>query len=98
MRTERDKLPYDCPYKAQLNGVSETMITTITEKDRSVVNCAELDRSYWGEDVLTATYLINMIPIRALGDSSKTLYEAWHSRKPNFKYLVQQCMPIRGYP
>lgn len=63
------------------------MIGTITEKARAMVNGAKLDKSFWGEAVLTATYLINRIPSRALGDRATTPYEMWHSRKPNLKHL-----------
>jgi len=75
------------PHTPQLNGVSERMIRTITEKARTMVSGAKLDKSFWGEAVLTATYLINRIPSRALVDSSKTPYEMWHNKKPYLKHL-----------
>ena len=59
------------PYTPQLNGVAERMIRTITEKARAMVNGAKLDKSFWGEAVLTATYIINRIPSKALGDRAK---------------------------
>jgi len=75
------------PYTPQLNGVSERMIRTKTEKARAIVNGAKLDKSFWGEAVLTATYIINRIPSRALGDRPTTPYKMWHNRKPILKYF-----------
>lgn len=42
------------PYTPQLNGVSERMIRTITEKARSMINSSKLNKCFWGEAVLTA--------------------------------------------
>lgn len=63
------------PHTPQLNGVSERMIRTITEKARAMISGAQLDKSFWGEAVLTATYLINRIPSRAIVNSVMTPYE-----------------------
>jgi len=75
------------PHTTQLNGVSERMIRTITEKARAMISGAQLDKSFWGEAELTATYLINRIPSRAIVNSVMTLYEMWHSKKPDLKHL-----------
>ena len=74
------------PRTPQLNGVSERMVRTITDKARSMINGANLDKVFWGEAVLTATYLINITPTRAL-KQYKTPYELWHNKKPQIKYL-----------
>lgn len=74
------------PRTPQLNGVSERMVRTITEKARSMLHGASLPALLWGEAVLTATYLINLSPTKAL-KQDKTPYELWHSRKPQIKYL-----------
>jgi len=47
-----------------------------------MVNGAKLDKSFWSEAVLTATW-----PLKALGDRASTPYEMWHNRKPILKYL-----------
>lgn len=75
------------PHTPQLNGVSERMIRTITEKARTMVHAAKLNKCFWGEAVLTATYLINRSPTNALHGKNKTPFEMWHGRKPNLKYL-----------
>lgn len=70
-----------------MNGVSERMIRTITEKARSMISSAKLSKTFWGEAVLTATYLINRSPSRALQNIKKTPFEMWHNKKPVLKYL-----------
>ncbi|CAH0564599.1 unnamed protein product [Brassicogethes aeneus] len=74
------------PRTPQLNGVSERMVRTITEKARTMINGANLEKVFWGEAVLTATYLINITPTRAL-KQFKTPYELWHNKRPHIKYL-----------
>ena len=44
------------PRTPQLNGVSERMVRTITEKARAIICGASLQKLFWGEAVLTATY------------------------------------------
>lgn len=75
------------PRTPQLNDVAERMIRTITEKARSMINCVNLNKSFWGEAVLTATYLINRSPSRALKNIKKTPFEMWHKKKSILKYL-----------
>lgn len=74
------------PRTPQLNGVSERMVRTITEKARAIIVGANLEKNFWGDAVLTATYLINIIPTKAL-KQLKTPYELWHNKKPQIKYL-----------
>ena len=47
---------------------------------------ASLEKCFWGEAVLTATYLFNLTPTKALRQN-KTPYELWHFKKPQLKYL-----------
>lgn len=74
------------PRTPQLNGVSERMVRTITERARSMIHGAKLDKVFWGEAVLTAVYLINLTPTKAL-KIPKTPFEMWHNKKPQIKYL-----------
>jgi len=75
------------PHTPQLNDVSERMIRTITEEARSMISCAKLNKHFWGEAVLTAAYLINRSPSRALQKINKTPFEMLHNKKPTLKYL-----------
>lgn len=74
------------PRTPQQNGVSERMVRTITEKARSILNGAKMDKIFWGEAVLTAVHLINIAPTHAL-KHFQTPYELWHNKKPTLKYL-----------
>jgi transposase InsO family protein len=74
------------PYTPQQNGIAERMNRTITEKARAMLVASKLASSFWGEAVLTATYLINRSPTKAL-INNKTPYEMWYQRKPTLKYL-----------
>ncbi len=40
---------------------------------------------FWGEAVVTAVYILNRSPTKAL--NGKTPYEAWHGRKPVVSHL-----------
>lgn len=74
------------PHTPAQNGVAERMIRTITEKGRAMISGADLNKSFWGEAVLTATYLINRTPTKAL-NNNKTPYELWHNKKPRLNHL-----------
>jgi transposase InsO family protein len=70
----------------QQNGISERMNRTITERVRTMVIAADLNKAQWGEAVLTAVNLINISPTKAL-EANKTPYELWHNKKPKIQYL-----------
>lgn len=74
------------PYTPQQNSGSERKIRTITEKGRSMISGADMDKCFWGEAVLTATYIINRSPTKALM-VNKTPYEMWHGKKPRLSHL-----------
>ena len=40
------------PRTPQLNGVLERMVRTITEKGRTIISCASLDKVFWGRQCL----------------------------------------------
>jgi hypothetical protein len=40
---------------------------------------------FWGEAVVTAVYILNLSPTKAL--NGRTPYEAWHGRKPAVSHL-----------
>ncbi|GBP21081.1 Copia protein [Eumeta japonica] len=44
------------PQTPSLNGVAERMIRTVTEKARAMLVGSKLEKSFWGEAVLTATF------------------------------------------
>lgn len=74
------------PYTPEQNGVAERMNRTITEKARTMIITSELEKIFWGEAVLTATYLINLLPTTALQEN-KTPFELCHKKKPRLQNL-----------
>ena len=71
-------------YTPEQNGVAERLNKTLVEMSRSMLFDAGLDKIYWGEAINTANYLKNMLPTKIL---TKTPYEIWNDRKPNFEHL-----------
>ncbi|HVX00707.1 MAG TPA: reverse transcriptase domain-containing protein, partial [Candidatus Babeliaceae bacterium] len=67
-------------YTPQQNGVSERMNRTLLESARSMLFHAHLDSSFWGEAILTASYLRNRSPSNAV--QSITPYEGFWGRRP----------------
>ena len=51
------------PNTPQHNGVVERMNQTIVEKGRCMLKLAKLPKSFWGEAVNTAVYLIIRLPL-----------------------------------
>ncbi|KAF0892610.1 hypothetical protein E2562_017329 [Oryza meyeriana var. granulata] len=51
----------------------------------SLLKAKRLPGEFWGEAVMTAVYLLNCSPAKSL--TGKTLYEAWHDRKPSVHHL-----------
>jgi len=48
---------------------------------RALLKSMRVPRSFWGEAVRHAVYLLNRLPTKALG--SVTPFESWTGRKPS---------------
>ena len=72
------------PYTPQLNGVFERRNRTLLDMVRSMMIHANLPKSFWGDALNTASYLLNHAPSKAV---DSTPYEIWYKRKPNLKHL-----------
>lgn len=77
---------FTVPYTPQQNGVSERRNRTLANAVRSMLFHSSLPKSYWGEAIVTANYVQNRLPSKAL-PPSKTPYEFWFHRKPNLSHL-----------
>uniref|UniRef100_H3H8Y7 Integrase catalytic domain-containing protein n=1 Tax=Phytophthora ramorum TaxID=164328 RepID=H3H8Y7_PHYRM len=69
------------PYTPQLNGVAERMNRTLVECARCMLEHAGLPKTYWGEAVMTATFLRNRCPTRAISHD-KSPHQVWTGKKP----------------
>lgn len=78
-------IEYTVPYNPQMNGVSERMNRTICDKMRALLYESKLPEEFWGDAVLTATYLTNRSATVSL--KSETPYEMWFGEKPNLSNL-----------
>lgn len=74
------------PYTPQQNPIAERMNKSLTEKARAMIHGAELNKELWGEAILTAAYLLNLSPTKALR-INKTPYEMWHNKKAKLDHL-----------
>lgn len=73
------------PYTPQHNGVVERRNRTIMNMVRSMLKSKGLPNSFWGEAVVTATYVLNRCPTLKL--EGKVPEEAWTGRRPSVKHL-----------
>jgi transposase InsO family protein len=61
------------PYHPQQNGVAERMNGTLMGTTRALLLHSGTPHRYWGEALLTAAYLRNRTPTRALGGKTPLL-------------------------
>lgn len=73
------------PHTPQQNGVSERFNRTVVERARCLMFESDLDKSFWGEAVNTAVYLMNRTPVASLG--MMTPFEKWTGRKPDLSHV-----------
>ena len=73
------------PKNPQQNGVAERMNRTLLEMTRSMIHDAKVPKTFWGEAVNTAAYIINRLPCSSLGD--RTPYEILNGHTPNVAHL-----------
>jgi hypothetical protein len=72
------------PYSSQENGVAERLNRTLMEKGRAMLQDAGLGTEYWGEAVLTASYVRNRTVSSVHG---KTPLEMLTGKKPTVDHL-----------
>ncbi|KAD6119214.1 hypothetical protein E3N88_10485 [Mikania micrantha] len=74
-----------CPHTPQQNGVVERKHRHLLEVARALRFEAGLPIKFWGECVLTAAYVINRLPSKAL--RYRTPYEIVFGKQPNYEQL-----------
>ncbi|KAJ0810676.1 putative RNA-directed DNA polymerase [Helianthus annuus] len=80
-----------CPHTPQQNGIVERKHRHLLDTARALMFEAKLPKRFWGECVLTATYIINRLPSKVIKD--KTPYELLHGEKPSYDHMrVLGCL------
>ena len=78
------------PYMPQHNGVAERRNQTLLDMIRSMMDKADLPKSFWGYELETTVYILNRVPSKSV---KVTPYEIWTNKKP---YL--SLMKVWGCP
>ncbi|KAL0409123.1 UNVERIFIED_CONTAM: Retrovirus-related Pol polyprotein from transposon TNT 1-94 [Sesamum radiatum] len=85
------------PYTPQQNGVAERMNRTLLNKVRCLLISSGLPKTFWGEALLTAAYLINRSPSVPLNGkipesvwTGKNGYRLWLRSQPGFKVIISR--------
>jgi hypothetical protein len=76
---------YSVPYSPQQNSVIERRNQTVVGMAWALLKQRGMLAVFWGEAVVTAVYILNRSPTKAL--NGRTQYEAWHGRKPAVSHL-----------
>ncbi|GKB87100.1 ribonuclease H-like domain-containing protein [Tanacetum coccineum] len=76
---------FSCPRTSQQNGKSERMIRTINNVVRSLLFQARLPLEYWVEALLTAAYLLNILPSTSINNDIP--YTKLFNKPPSYTHL-----------
>jgi hypothetical protein len=74
-----------CPYTSPLNVKAERMICTTNDVMHSLLFQASLPACYWAESLHAATYLLNLLPTKAI--SASTPHFALFGTTPSYAHL-----------
>jgi len=72
------------PYTPQHNGLAERKNRSLLDMTRSMLKMKKMPNTFWGEEVRTATYILNRCPTKKL---NQILEEIWLGCKQLPKHL-----------
>ena len=72
-------------YTPQANGMAERENRTMIEKAGSMIHSRGLPLRLWAEAVVTASYLLNLVP--NCQEVKDTPFSRWFGKKPNISHL-----------
>lgn len=75
-----------CAYTPHQNGTAERMNRTLMNMVRSMLHQSKLQKRFWADAVVTATYIRNRITCRGFPRNT-TPYEKWYGSKPNVAHM-----------
>jgi hypothetical protein len=73
------------PYSPQQNGGVERQNAMVVGTTSSLLKEKGLPAWFWGEAVITAVYLLNRVPTKAV--EGRTPFEVWYGKKPVVHHL-----------
>nr|GEZ33381.1 zinc finger, CCHC-type [Tanacetum cinerariifolium] len=84
------------PYTPQQNCVAERKNRAFKEMVNSMLSYLGFSEGFWGEAMLTASYLLNKVPNKR---NKTTPYELWYKKRPNLAFLrVWGCRAVVRLP
>lgn len=84
-------------YSPQQNGISERMNRTLTEKMRCMLFEGKCEKRLWGEALLAAANIINILPNSA--NENRSPDEVWNGKKPDIsKFKLFGCKALALIP
>ena len=72
------------PRTPQQNGVAEMRNKILLDMVRSIFSYSSLPISFWGIELETAVYLLNLVPFKSV---AKTPIELWSGRKLSLRHV-----------
>jgi len=84
LKGEGIQMELTVPYTPEQNGCAERKNCYPVEMIRCMLTDSGLPNKYWGEAIMNANHMQNMLP--ACGDPV-TPFEKWNDRKPNYSYV-----------
>lgn len=85
-KTKGILVDYTIAHNPEQNGVAERFNRTILENARCLIFDSKLDKSFWGDAVLTSVYLLNRIETSVLA-KNLTPCELWYGYKPDYSKI-----------